>query len=723
MVLAIVSAQVYAQDTVIAGTDSLNEVIVYANKFPENSKRVAQTIKVIRDKALLNYQPNTGDILINTGSLFVQKSQQGGGSPVIRGFEASRILLMVDGVRMNNAIYRAGHLQNIITVDNSILDRIEILYGPSSTIYGSDALGGVVNLYTRDPRLSTTKGQNVNGNAMFRYSTAIDELKGHVDFNIGGKQWASFTSFSYASFGDMKQGKQRSSKYPTFGSQPFIVKRYGNTDSAFVNPDPNNQAPSGYDQWDIVQKILYQPKANIQHILNLQFSNSTDIPRYDRLSESSAGVPVFAEWYYGPQVRNTGSYEFRASQLTGFFRELKINASYQDIEESRINRRFKSNNKNFNWEKVNVFGLNIDAKRYAGKNEIHLGAESYTNFVRSTAQRVNIATGAVSKIQTRYADGPVKMGYNALYAQHTLKINDQWTLNDGLRLNHVILDAVFADTAILHLPFTRATQNNLAITGNLGLVYANPSKFKFALLLSSGFRSPNVDDLTKVFDTRVGSVVVPNTDIKPEYTYNAEVNISKQSTHYSFGASVFYTLFRNVLVVDRFRFNGQDSIIYTGVKSAVFATQNKAKAFLYGFSANASVTIIDKTTLDGVVTYTYGRYKNNNTEVPLDHIPPVYGRVALKHTQKKWQAEAYGLFNGWKRIKDYSPSGEDNPQYATADGMPSWFTLNVRGVFSLGKHLKGQLAIENIFDRNYRYFASGISAPGRNFVFSLTTSL
>ena len=142
------------QDTVMAKPGSLNEVVVYANKFAEKFKRVAQTVDVLKSREQLNYQTNTADVLINSGKLFVQKSQQGGGSPVIRGFEASRILLMVDGVRMNNAIYRAGHLQNIISIDNMVLDRVEVLYGPSSTIYGSDALGGVVNMFTKNPVLS-----------------------------------------------------------------------------------------------------------------------------------------------------------------------------------------------------------------------------------------------------------------------------------------------------------------------------------------------------------------------------------------------------------------------------------------------------------------------------------------------------------------------------------------------------------------------------------------
>ena len=114
-------------------------------------------------------------------------------------------------------------------------------------------------------------------------------------------------------------------------------------------------------------------------------------------------------------------------------------------------------------------------------------------------------------------------------------------MNDGLRLSYVKLDARFADTTLMHFPFNKAIQNNVAVTGNLGLVYATPKNFRLAFVLSSGFRSPNVDDLTKVFDTRTGYVVVPNTDLKPEYTYNAEINFNQYGEKFSFGGSVFYT--------------------------------------------------------------------------------------------------------------------------------------------------------------------------------------
>lgn len=709
-------------DTLRNKSPELDEVIVYANRFPELAKRVAQTVRVIKDKNTLSLQANTADILINTGSLFVQKSQQGGGSPAIRGFEASRVLLMIDGVRMNNAVFRAGHLQNIITTDNMILDRMEVLYGPSSTLYGSDALGGVINMYTKNPALSKSGKSEVTGNVLFRYANAIEEGRGHLDVNIGGKQWASFSSVTYGNFGSITQGSKRQSAYPDFGRKGFIVERAGNTDVVVTNPNPEKQSPGGYNQLDVAQKILYQPKENVQHIFNLQFSNSGDIPRYDKLTETSGGNPSFAEWYYGPQIRNMVAYHLSANKLNGFFQELKLTASFQDIGESRISRRFKNNNKDYRWERVNVFGMNADARHSSEKNELHLGIESYTNYVRSTAERRNIVTGAVSRISTRYSDGPTKMSFNAIYAQHTLNMNDSWTLNSGLRLNVVRLDARFADTTLMHFPFTGATQNNVAVTGNLGLIYASPENLRLALLINSGFRSPNVDDLSKVFDTRAGAVIVPNPGLQPEYTYNVEINFNQYREKFSYGGSVFYTWFRNAIVADKFIFNGQSNIMYDGVNSEIFANQNKAGAYVYGFSANASCTCIKNTSVEGVFTYTYGKYNSAGTSVPLDHIPPAYGRVAVKYIKKIWNAEFYTLFNGWKKIADHNPNGEDNQQYATIDGMPGWFTFNIRSLLIVNKHIQAQIAIENLADRNYRYFASGISAPGRNLVLSLRIS-
>ncbi|MFA9205844.1 MAG: TonB-dependent receptor plug domain-containing protein [Burkholderiaceae bacterium] len=702
---------------------TLYEVVVYANKFPTASKNIIQTIGLITDKTFINQQANTADILTASGQVFVQKSQLGGGSPVIRGFEASRVLLMVDGIRINSAIFRAGHLQNIITVDNMILDRVEINYGPSSTMYGSDALGGVVNLFTKNPILNTNASWKTSGNAVLRYANGQNENRQHVDINIANNKWAYLTSFTNSNFGDLRQGNNRLAAYPDFGKRLFYVTNTNGVDIANDNSaNVNIQKITGYTQTDLLQKIMYKPLANVEHLLNIHLSNSSNINRYDRLTETSKGLPTNAEWYYGPQVRNMVGYKYSASALKGYFQELTVNTSYQHLEESRISRKFKSSNKDFRIENVDIIGVNADLLHQQKNGDLHFGLESYYNMVKSTAYRNNINTSARSAIATRYSDGPTNMAYQALYLQQTKYLDAHWVLNEGIRFNMVQLNAQFKDTSLMHFPFTEAKQSNAAFTGNIGLAYNAEDGYRLTFGLSSGFRAPNIDDLTKVFDTKTGYVVVPNKDLKPEYTYNAEINLSRNTNSFSWGASLFYTWFKNALVADKFTWNGESKINYQGVLSDVYATQNKAKAVVYGFNVNGRLRIMDNTDIAGTYTYTKGTYNDGVKEMPLDHIPPSYGRLGIKHGNEKWNAEVFSVFNGWKRIADYNLNGEDNEIYATKDGMPSWTTINFASYYTPTKKLSLGFQIENITDLNYRYFASGISAVGRNYILSCRVS-
>jgi hemoglobin/transferrin/lactoferrin receptor protein len=252
------------------------------------------------------------------------------------------------------------------------------------------------------------------------------------------------------------------------------------------------------------------------------------------------------------------------------------------------------------------------------------------------------------------------------------------------------------------------------------------NRWRFALNGSTGFRSPNVDDMAKVFESAAGATLfVPNPNLKPEYTYNADLGITYfVDNKLKVEATGFYTWFRNAIIADKFNLNGQDSVLYNGKMTAVMANQNKAKAYLYGFNAAMTAKLNEYVSLYSAVTFTYGRYINSvGVEVPLDHIPPVFGKTSLMYQQKRFSSEVYALYNGWKRLQEYSPSGEDNLVYATPQGMPSWYTLNVRVGYKLNSNMSIQLALENIMDQNYRQFASGVSAPGRNFVVTLRGNL
>jgi len=730
----------------------LEEVVMSSSNFAEKKKYIAQKIEVISAKSIaqINAQ-NTGDLLANTGKVFVQKSQQGGSSPILRGFEASRILLVIDGVRMNNAIYRSGHLQNIITTDQNSLSRVEIMYGPSSTIYGSDALGGTIHLITKSPVLSGDKNSLFTGTAFTRYSSVNNEKAIHVDASIGGKKFAWFQAYNYSDFGDMKMGDNYNKKYPDFGRRSKYIGQLNGIDTVLTNPDDRVQKYSGYKQWDITQKFLYKQNNQISHSLNFQLSNTNNVPRYDRLQDvrnfgGSIGTTLrFAEWYYGPQKRLLGAYELNAVE-TGFFDELKVNISYQDIEESRITREYRRMDRfDKQVEKVKVFGTTISGRKMMGANELVLGADAQLNDVKSSASRTNLNTGAIGKLNSRYPDGKNKMNNFGIYAQHIYKFNNKkLVLNDGLRLQAISLTSNVLDNSFLNLPDTAVKQTNLAITGNAGLIITPQKNTIIRVSFSSGFRAPNIDDLSKIFEssTAVRQVVVPNANLKPEYTYNLDLSINQViADKVTIEATGFYTWFNKAIIKAPFQLNGEDSIIFNGVKSQVLASQNVNKATLYGFTLGVNVSVIDGLSINSTLSYTKGNYKTDDSKTssiyekqptgsyllvnkkvsskPLDHIPPLMGKTSITWQHKKINAEFYLLYNGWKHLDEFNSDGEDNAQYATAVGMPSWLTANLKTSCNLTKHLQVQIGVENFFDKNYRYFASGFSASGRNFMVSI----
>ena len=727
----------------------LDEVVFSANKFAERKRYISQRIDVVPSRfiASVNAQ-NTGDLLINTGNVFVQKSQQGGSSPVLRGFEASRVLLVVDGIRMNNVIYRAGHLQNVITVDQNMLDRLEIMYGPSSTLYGSDALGGMVHMITKPVKVAPAgESFSSSGTGFLRYSSANDEKTGHFDINLGAGKFGFLTSVTYSYFGDMRMGDQYPDKYPDFGRRTNYVTQVNGSfvDSVIVNNDDRVQRFSGYQQWDFMEKILFQQNDKISHTLNIQLSNTNNVPRYDRSQDIRNGTLRYAEWYYGPQKRNLFAYNLSARNLTGFFNEFRTVISYQDIEESRQQRDYRRYDRfDSRREHIKVWGVVIDGRKVFGNNELTIGADAQLNDLTSVADRTNLQTGAISKLDTRYPNGKNNMNYYAVYAQHLIKFKDgKWTLNDGIRLQAVNLHSTISDNSFFNLPVTDIKQDPFAVTGNLGLVYNPDNDTKLNFGVSSGFRAPNIDDLARVFESSTATqrVVIPNPDIEPEYTYSFDLGLTRTiAQRFRIELSGFYTLFKNAIAIAPFTLNGQDSIIYNGVKCQVVANQNVNKASMYGFNVGINADFNEHWSFLTTLTYTHGEYKMEGktsaiyekqpdgsyaivqkavNEKPMDHIPPLFGKTSFQFKSKIFTGEAYALYNGWKHLDDYNADGEDNGQYATADGMPAWYTLNLRTGVNINNNVTLQLAVENILDRNYRYFASGFSAPGRNFIFAL----
>ena len=720
------STQLWAQnpinniDTIPRGY-TLQETVISATRFEQSATTVAQQVRVIDSTRIASAQAQTtADLLSSQVGIHVQKSQAGGGSIVLRGFEASRIAMVIDGVRMNNLIYRAGHLQNIITTDNQSLERIEVLFGPSSTMYGSDALGGVVCMFTKQPKFQSG-GNPFSGSVMTRYSSANKELTGNLQLRSSFKKFATYTSFTWSDFDDVRGGKQQNFFYDTlYGFREKYIQRINGVDSLVSNSKPELQIGSAYKQYDLVQRFAFKSNDHLTHGLNLQYSNTSDVPRYDRLTDPSGSGLKFSEWYYGPQYRLMAAYDLKIERPESKISKTHLIVSKQWIEESRYTRKFRDNNRQARVENVDVTALNLSMQSVNGKSVMNYGFDMQYDQLKSTATQTNIVTLTESPISTRYPGGDNYMAQGAAFWSHTWYVSDRLELVDGLRLGHSKLHAEFTDTTYYPFPYQEADQSNFVWSASFGLVHRPQATIKHSLLFSTGFRVPNIDDLSKVFESQPGVLIIPNKDLGPEKTYNVDWSLQKFFSNRSMVSfAAYYTSFKDAIIVDAFQLNGSDSVVYDGENSVVFAPQNKRSAFVCGADLRINIAINDKLHMESSVSYTYGRIKTDSVDVPLDHIPPVIASARVYYKNRKTSLGFTADFNGWKRLKDYYLNGEDNEQYATADGMPAWLVFGIRGSYDLTSSFKASVGIGNILDTQYRTFASGINAPGRNLWASL----
>lgn len=719
---------------------TLNEVVFSANRHEEKKSDVPFMIEVIKQKDIeFSNQPNTGDVLANTGHVTLQKSQMGGGSPNIRGFEASRVLIVVDGIRMNNAIYRSGHLQDVMTLDAQMLDRAEIIFGPASTIYGSDALGGVMHFYTKDAKLSTNDTMLLKVNSMLRYASVNNELTGHLDVNLGWKKLASLTNITFSQFGDTRSGTTKLAGYTNKWDRNFYPKRteqIKNTgtsanpvlvgtglmiDSLMANSDNNVLVGSGYTQTDIMQRFSILTGTHLKHNINLQASLNPNLPRYDRLANDFVGSKLkWAENKY-TQNRLLAAYSINYDGKTSFSDNIRFIAAYQKIDQDRITRRFNNNNRITQMEDVGVTSMNLDLqKKIKERHELSYGAEVTANTVKSTAKTLDIKKDSTFRADTRYAPSSAMNTY-AAYISHALEVTPNFVISDGIRFTATDVKCNFTDTLPFKFPFTTISQKSQALTGSIGLTWKEENDYKFSILMNTGFRTPNVDDMSKLFES--GPVlIVANPDIKPEYATNFEIGLSKiTNKRFKFDLNIFYTVVENYLTLRDFKFNGKDTIVYKGAKLKVQAMQNTDRAYIYGFNSGVHFDFNQNVSLRSTINYIYGRYSDvkNDTVVPLDHIPPVYGQTSVMYKAKNTDVEFFVRYNGKKSLSEYSPSGEDNLAYATTSGMPAWFTVNLRAGYNITKNFRVNAACENITDNRYRVFAGGINGAGRNFIVSL----
>lgn len=706
---------VYLTENVV----QIDEVIVSANRWEQNRDDIPNDILQVTAKDVVFNNPQTSaDMLYQTGKVYVQKSQMGGGSPMLRGFAASSVLIMMDGIRINNAIYRSGNLHNVITLDPNLLESTEVIFGPGSTLYGSDALGGVMHFRTIRPTYSQSEKMEVEGAAMLRFASANFEKTGTFNVRLKNKLFSNVTGISYSDFDDLRAGANHRAEYPDFGKRFEYIERIEAVDQVIANDNVNIQRFSGYRQFNIMNKFAYRIASKSELAYTIYYTNSSDVPRYDRLTERDGnGELRSAEWYYGPQFMMLNAFSFTNYNSNPFYDRARVILSNQMVDESRHDRKFQSNILRNRTENVDVYAVNVDFdKRYSNERELFYGMEFTLNDVVSTAYSEDIIDGTQTDIASRYPDGGSKYKSASGYVNFKNRFSDVFLANVGARYSYVNVEGKFVNNTYYNLPFDKIDQGNGAMSGTLGLVISPKDYFKWNLLFSTGFRAPNIDDLGKVFDSG-DVVVVPNENLEPEFTINYETGIDWTiAGNVKVDATVYYTNLINAMVRRDYNYNGQTTMIYDGEEYPMTALTNAGEAYIWGYTFGVSASFSPRFGMVARINNNFG--KDKTEKVPLRHTTPFFGKLSFTYQDRKLRTEVYSSFQGSRGLNEMAPSELDKLYLYAPDGSPAWMTLNAKAAYHFNTQLSVTAALENILDKHYRPYSSGISAPGINGILS-----
>ena len=729
-------------------SQNLDEVILSVARSASSVNQIAEKVSVIKSEDLFISSPSSGaEMLELSPGVRIQKSQGGGGSPIIRGFEANRVLIVVDGVRMNNAIYRSGHLQNSITIDPSNIERAEVIFGSSSVGYGSDAMGGVIHYYTKNPILKDSK--KISSSFTSNFNSANNSVTNNFNTNYSSDNWGSITSISISKYGDIKMGKKRNHGYSNWGLNPIFSQnsRYKFYTEPSINSDKNIQKNTGYSQVDLFQKFLFRIGDNNLLNLNIQFSESSDIDRFDQLSIPMDDSLKFSEWYYGPQKRLLISPSLRIFPKKKFMDKGVITFGFQKVNESRIKRKFNSLNRSHQIEDLTVLSLNGDFdKSFNNGHTLSYGLETTYNHNYSKAyDRILsvdgnnvIGLGTKTAIPTRYPSDGSSYASFASYVNWSWNMSEFFTFNVGTRLTFTKLKASWNDVISVNPQLSKVNLNSEALTTTVSMKLRPSNKIQINTVLSSGFRNPNIDDIGKIRENN-GLLVVPNTFLKPEYAYNLDLGVDYRSlndkSYFSIrGFSTIisrhigraeYTVYSDITTPDT------STIIYNNEEVTTIANKNLGNRFIHGFSIDGFNNLSRGLKINYSLTYTKG--DNNESYGPLPSISPLFGSLSLNYINNDITIRAVYKFSDSKDPSEYSIGGEDGldetPYIIGQDGFknflgtPSWSDFSIFASKKISSNSTLRLGISNIFDIHYRTFASGISAPGRSFQAGLNLKL
>jgi len=624
----------------------------------------------------------TAEALREEPGLAVQKTNHGGGSAIIRGLSSNQILLLVDGIRLNNATYRLGNHQYLTTVDANMLSQMEVVRGPNSVLYGSDALGGTINLVSKTPPFAAS-GAHVDYALASRYASADQEKMLHGACIYSSRIWALSAGASYQDFGDLKRGEN--------SRHPELEK----------SPNGAVQSPSGYEAYDAHFKLIAQPLSRQVWTLAYQLSRQEKVPRYDKYENEG-----FYRWLYDPQKRDLLYVNIENSLPGPWLRIVKTSLSWHRQEEGRIQQQAMDKDVTIENDIVQTLGAGITLNATIGSHTQVAGLEIYHDRVASKTDMIDMAFQTkIPQARGRYPDGATYFSMG-VFAEDYWKMTSRCSMILGARCSSYRTEFV-GDSSMIQQTFS-------ALTGSLGLVYAISPQINLSGNLGQGFRAPNLSDISKLGRSKGMIYEVPNLHLQPEKMLNYEVGIKIQTDKLVAALAGYQAAIYDLLGSAGTAYRGSTTILIDGDTCIVKSKQNLGQAFIRGMEVSFDYALLNKIHLFGNANYVIG--ENSTLDEPVGGIPPAYGLIGIRNSTTRYTWNVFSRFAAKQRR--LSSDDLDDPRIP-AGGTPGWVILCLRTTVKVRSGCVLHMGIENLFDVNYREHGSGINAPGRNFILGL----
>ncbi|MHA8066522.1 TonB-dependent receptor plug domain-containing protein [Aquirufa sp. ROCK2-A2] len=637
-------------------SDTLSNVVVTANR---QANKVEFVAAAVTQSKIQKGSINTPEGLTNLPGIFIQRTNQGGGSAFVRGLTGNQTLLLLDGIRFNNSTFRYGPNQYLNTIDPFNLDKAEVLLGSGSVQYGSDALTGAVQLFTLNQEFSNQEKWGGIHSARWGSQGMEKSLLNRISYQ--SSKLSAFASIGYKSFGDISRGG-------------------------------NNilQKPTGYDETNVLSKIRIKLSENWQIETLIQQNQQKNVPVYHKVQlENFAVNEMSLQRYQRGYVKLKGEFKHPLIQ------SLELISSIQNSLEDRKLQKNGSSTTRYESDEVNTVGFTAQIKSQF--NSIHSamsGIEIYSDDINSSRKDINPTK--TQKLRGLYPDNSQYTSLSA-FSLHQWQLN-KWAINAGLRYQQSI--AALPDTTV-----GNSTISLGALVYDIGTAYQlNPNNFLF-VNYSTGFRAPNMDDLGSlgIVDFRYE---LPAFQLKPEYSINKTLGLRNKVGNWRSEWVLFHTQLENIITRVK-----TSEIIQS---YSVYKKENIDKAYLYGFEINQTLLISPSFTVKSQISYTYGQNVSQNE--PMRRIPPLHGNVGLQYQNAKWNMDVNWLFAD---RQDRLSAGDKADNRMNSSGTAGWGIINTQISYQINPHIRVNMQGLNLNNVPYRMHGSGIDGVGRSLFMQL----